>query len=232
MSICHPIGMKHHSASADACAKRSSPQLLRNVTLALVLAGLGALGACDSNTAPLPDTPAQSSNGSFPSNNPADSLPAIKLPDQHGATVSLASLKGKPVLIDFIYTNCATTCPVLTSRFAQIAQKLGADLGSKVTMVSITLDPEHDHPAQLLDYAKTHDANRDGWLLLTGKPQDIEAVLQIFRLKREREPDGTISHVATSFLIDADGRQVRMYNAMEVAPDTVIGDINRVHANG
>jgi protein SCO1/2 len=121
---------------------------------------------------------------------------------------------------------------VLTSRFAQIANRLGSKLGSQITIVSVTLDPEHDHPPQLLEYAKTHDADRKGWLLLTGKPEDIDAVLRIYRIKRERESDGTIAHVATSFLVGADGKQMRTYNAMEVAPNTVVGDIEHALANG
>jgi cytochrome oxidase Cu insertion factor (SCO1/SenC/PrrC family) len=99
-------------------------------------------------------------------------------------------------------------------------------------MVSITIDPEHDHPAQLFEYAKTHDANRRGWLLLTGKPEDIDAVLRRYQIKRERESDGTIAHVATSFLVDANGKQLRMYNAMEVAPATVIADVERALVKG
>jgi len=204
------------------------------IAFALGLIGITAFG-CDSNTATIPDVPAQSSNGSsngsFASNNSADCLPAIDFVDQHGAKVSLAALKGKPVLIDFIYANCTTACPVLTARFAQIASKLRGNLGTKVTMVSITIDPEHDHPAQLLDYARTHNAERDGWLLLTGKPTDIDAVLHIYQLKREREPDGTIAHVTTSFLVGADGRQIRMYDTMEVAPSKVVGEIDSALAH-
>jgi cytochrome oxidase Cu insertion factor (SCO1/SenC/PrrC family) len=228
------IRMKHLlsmcTASRFTARSRSAiaPALLR-IVFAAGLIGVTACG-CDSNTAPIPDAPAQSSNGSsngsFAANDTADCLPAIALADQHGAKVSLAALKGKPVLIDFIYANCATACPVLTARFAQIAGKLGGDLGTKVTMVSITIDPEHDHPAQLLDYARTHNADRDGWLLLTGQPADIDALLRIYQLKREREPDGTIAHVTTSFLVGADGRQIRMYDTMEVAPDTVVSDID------
>jgi len=217
-----------------ALPKRSIIRAVSRVAFAAALSGIAAFG-CETNTTPIPDTPAQSSsgssngssNGSFASINATDCLPAIDLVDQHGARVSLAALKGKPVLIDFIYANCATACPVLTSRFARIAGKLGSDLGTKVTMVSITIDPEHDHPAQLLDYARTHDADRTGWLLLTGTPAEIEAVLRVYQLRREREPDGTIAHVTTSFLVGADGKQIRMYNTMEVAPNTVLGDIDR-----
>ena len=215
--------------------RRSILQALLRIAFAAALIGIVACG-CNSNTAPIPDAPAQSSsgssNGSFASSNTADCLPAIALVDQHGTTVSLAALKGKPVLIDFIYANCTSACPVMTSRFAQIANKLDGDLGAKVTMVSITIDPEHDHPAQLLDYARTHNADRSGWLLLTGAPADIDAVLHIYQLKRERESDGTIAHVTSSFLLGADGRQIRMYDTMEVAPATVVGDIDRAMPKG
>jgi cytochrome oxidase Cu insertion factor (SCO1/SenC/PrrC family) len=229
--------MKHPSSMFSAPPRtRPVPLALLRIAFAFGLIACVASFGCNSNTAPLPDTPAQSSNampfGSFAPNNQADCLPAINLVDQHGKTVSLAALKGKPVLIDFIYANCATACPVLTARFVQIAGKLGSALGAKVTMVSITIDPEHDHPAQLLDYARTHNADRNGWLLLTGTPTDIETVLRIYRLKREREADGTIAHVTTSFLLGADGRQMRMYDTMEVAPATVVSDIDHTLPQG
>jgi cytochrome oxidase Cu insertion factor (SCO1/SenC/PrrC family) len=215
--------------------KRLIVQTPIRLAFAIALLGITAFG-CDSNTAPIPDEPAQSSsgpsNGSFASSNDADCLPTIALVDQHGAKVSLAALKGKPVLIDFIYANCDSACPLMTARFAQIAGRLGSNLGTKVTMVSITIDPEHDHPAQLLDYAKTHAADRDGWLLLTGKPADIDAVLHIYGLKREREADGSVAHVTTSFLVGPNGRQIRMYATLEVTPDTVVGDIDRALPKG
>lgn len=226
------IGMKHRLSMITVLPKIFISRALSQIVFACGFVACVAICGCNSNTAPLPDTPEQSANGSstgaFAPDNRADCLPAIDLVDQHGKTVALAALKGKPVLIDFIYANCATACPVLTSRFAQIAGQLGSALGAKVTMVSITIDPEHDHPVQLLEYAKTHNADRKGWLLLTGKPADIEAVLRIYRLKREREADGTIAHVTTSFLVGADGRQIRIYDTMEVAPATVVGDIDRI----
>jgi len=218
--------MKHRSSRFSQPPKRFISQRLLRIALVAGFIGIAAFG-CNSNTAETPEPASQSPRGSFAANNPADCLPAIDLVDQHGAKVSLAALKGKPVLINFIYASCATVCPLMTSRFVQIAGNLGGDLGTKVTMVSITIDPEHDHPAQLLDYARTHNADRKGWLMLTGTPADIETVMRIYRLNREREPDGSIAHVTTSFLVGADGRQIRMYSTMEVSPDTVVGDLER-----
>lgn len=199
---------------------------------ALVVAVLAGLSACEKNSGPFTASPADSGSGSYAASDKADCLPAITLVDQHGRAVALPSLKGKPVLINFIYANCATACPRLTAKFAAVAKLLGQRLGADVTMVSITIDPEHDHPAELLAYARSHEADYPGWLFLTGKPADIERVLKIFGLRRTRSPDGTISHVASSFMLGPDGRQERIYDALEVPPQTVVSDIGRAPASG
>jgi protein SCO1/2 len=191
----------------------------------LLLIALVAFSACEKNTAPVPAV-SMSAAGSYAATNTADCLPDINLVDQYGRTVPLASLKGRPVLIDFFYATCPNVCPMLTAKFASIANRLGSELGSKSTIVSITLDPENDHPGNLLKYARTHGADRSGWIFLTGKPEQIDAVLNIFHLKRERDKSGMIMHVAMGFLLGPDGHQLRIYNALDVPPTTVVADIS------
>jgi protein SCO1/2 len=164
--------------------------------------------------------------GDYPAANKADCLPDITLLDQNGRAVSLASLKGRPILIDFVYTSCKGPCPMLTAKLASVAKLLGPKLGSKVELVSITLDPEHDHPAELSEYAKAQGANQSGWLFLTGTPAQIEQVLGIFELRRDREADGSLTHNVASFLLGPDGRQVRQYNGLTVKPESVVADID------
>ena len=170
---------------------------------------------------------AREAAGDYPASNTNNCLPDVSLIDQHGQAISLASLKGKPVLIDFIYTSCASTCPVLTSKIAAVARELGPALGANVTIVSITLDPEHDTPAQLASYAKSQGANSNSWRFLTGKPADIDQVLAAFKLRRMREADGSIMHSVSAFLLGPDGHQIRQYNALDVSPKAVAADIER-----
>ncbi len=170
--------------------------------------------------------------GSYPASNPNDCLPALALVDQHGKRVLLSALKGKPVLIDFVYTSCHLECPVLTSKFRMIARALGPALGRRVTMVSISLDPEHDSAPVLLKYARDEDAEDPGWLFLTGEPETVDRELALFRIKRMRQSDGSIGHVAAAFLLGPDGRQVRQYDVLAVNPDTVIDDIRNALAAG
>lgn len=166
--------------------------------------------------------------GSYAAANSSDCLPALTLVDQHGRDVTLASLKGRPVLIDFIYTTCPGPCPLMTSRMAAVAKLLGPDLGKQVTFVSISIDPEHDRPAELEKYAHARGADEAGWLFLTGTPAQIDRVLALYHLKRMRNPDGTVNHAAASFLLGPDGRQVRQYQPLEVKPSAVVADIDRV----
>jgi protein SCO1/2 len=188
----------------------------------VVFAAMLAVSACGDREA----------RGDYPAANGNDCLPAVSLIDQHGASVSLASLKGKPVLIDFIYTSCASTCPLLTAKMAAIAHQLGPALGADVTIVSITLDPEHDRPAELAKYAKSHDADQNGWIFLTGTPAQIDQVLAQFKLRRTRESDGTITHSIEAFLLGPDGHQIRQYSAVDVSPDAVAADVDQARSKG
>jgi len=87
-----------------------------------------------------------SAEGAHDSAAAASSLTDTRLVDQNGKTVSLAALKGKPLVVDFIYTSCPGPCLMETAKLTNVAARLGADLGRKVEIVSITVDPEHDGP--------------------------------------------------------------------------------------
>jgi protein SCO1 len=162
--------------------------------------------------------------GGFAMQDASDCLPDITLVDQHGRKVSLASLKGNPVLFDFIYTSCPGPCLLLTARMKKIADRLGSRLGTEVRIVSITVDPEHDHPEQLLAYASAQGANVHGWLFLTGTPKQIDDVMSRFKLIRQREADGTVDHVLEFFLVDGTGRALFQYMGERVEPEQVAKD--------
>ncbi|MGH8013424.1 MAG: SCO family protein [Candidatus Binataceae bacterium] len=200
------------------------------ITAAVSAFAVIALCGCDKNIVSLSSASAEP--GSFSAANTADCLPDVTLVDQYGKPVPLPSLKGQPVLIDFIYTTCPTLCPLLTAKFASVAKLLGRQLGTKVTLVSITLDPGHDHPKQLLAYAKSHEADHKGWLFLTGTPAQVESVLAVYHIKRQINPDGSIGHVAEGFLLGPNGHQVRQYDTLQVPPKIVTSDIGRTLAPG
>lgn len=82
-------------------------------------------------------------------------------------------IKGKVVLINFMYTNCEGLCPRQTANLAAAQRALGDRVGRDIFMYSITLKPEEDTPKVLQEYAKSNRV-KPGWLFLTGKSEDVE----------------------------------------------------------
>jgi protein SCO1 len=107
----------------------------------------------------------------------ADYLPNLPVVTQDGKTLKFYDdvIKGKVVLISFIYTNCPDICPLTTARIAQVQDELGEMVGRDIFFVSMTVDPERDTPERLKEFAMAFDAG-PGWLFLTGKPEDIRAI--------------------------------------------------------
>jgi protein SCO1/2 len=189
--------------------------LLLIALLAMVMAS-----ACDSGLkAIMPSTPTRC-------------LPDLNLTDQNGQTVNLASLKGSPLLFDFIYTSCPGPCELMTQRMGKVADQLGLSFGSKVRFVSVTMDPEHDRPPKMLAYAKALGANRPGWLFLTGTPAQIEQVMSAFKVEWARQPDGSIDHVLAFFLVDSAGNLKGQYSSSHTRPEQIAEDIARFINHG
>jgi len=84
-------------------------------------------------------------------------------------------LKGKVVVINFIYTSCQDICPIATARMAQVEEKLGAQMGRDIFFISMTVDPERDTPERLNEYAKAFGTG-PGWTFVTGNPADVRAI--------------------------------------------------------
>jgi len=84
-------------------------------------------------------------------------------------------IRGKMVVINFIYTNCTDICSLSTARMARLREWLGDEIGKKIFIYSITLDPENDTPEKLEKYAEAFGAG-DGWLFVTGEPDQIHEI--------------------------------------------------------
>jgi protein SCO1 len=84
-------------------------------------------------------------------------------------------LKGKTVLLTFMYATCEGVCPLTVVNLKKIHARLGDRAGRDVFLYSITIKPEQDTPRVLASYAAMHGAG-PGWLFLTGAPGDIDLV--------------------------------------------------------
>ena len=145
-----------------------------------------------------------------------DLAPDFALTDQSGAEVTLASLRGKALLIDFIYTHCPGPCPILTGRHAQVLRELAPELRARVHFVSISLDPERDTPEALASYARARGADLSDWSFLTGEPERVRDVLKRYGVFAQQSKNpGEVDHVVVTLLVDAEGRVVKRLFGVE-----------------
>lgn len=107
-------------------------------------------------------------------------LPDVTLLDQHGRPVALTSLlaPGTGVALNFVFTTCSTICPVMTATFSRMRTDLGPD-AEGLRLVSISIDPDHDTPLVLKDYASRFGSGRD-WAFLTGDGAQVVRVQKAF----------------------------------------------------
>jgi protein SCO1/2 len=152
----------------------------------------------------------------------------FRLVDQRGEPLSLSDLRGRAVLLDFVFTRCPGPCPILTTAHVGLQRSLPARIAERTHFVSISVDPAHDTPDRLREYAEARGADLSTWSFLTGEVPDVEEVLRRYHLGTIRQPDGTIDHVVATFLIDPEGRIVQRYLGLEHAATQILGDIEEV----
>jgi protein SCO1/2 len=85
-------------------------------------------------------------------------------------------LKGKTVLINFLFTTCKGVCPPMTANLARVQKHLGERVGRDIVMISISVDPLTDTPAVLKKFADNFKA-QPGWYFLTGEKKNVDWVL-------------------------------------------------------
>jgi protein SCO1 len=158
--------------------------------------------------------------------------PAFTLTAQDGRQLSLKELRGKVVVVAFIYTSCADACPLLTAKMAALQDSLGSDFGSKVFFVSITVDPERDTPEILARYAQAHGVNFAGWAFLTGMPDEIRTVARQYGIYNKKQASGDVDHTFLTSLVDRQAILRVQYMGVRFDPDELRRDLQSLLAEG
>ena len=129
-------------------------------------------------------------------------VPRVRLVREDGKAVSLPDEMndGRPIVLNFIFTSCTSICPLMSSTFAQFEHRLGPD-ADKVHLMSISIDPEHDTPARLLEYSRKFHAGRE-WQHYTGTLDASVAVQRAFDVYR----GGKMSHSLVTLIRVAPGK--------------------------
>ena len=174
---------------------RSSGRVLGLVGAILVAAGAIAVVGARARYAPEPPR--------------LGSLPDFRLVERSGRPLSLADLRGRPWVADFIFTQCGGACPAMTARMARLRRDVSPD----VQFVSFTVDPAHDTPEVLARYATTFRAD-EGWRFVTGPAKDLYALsvagvklaaMEVPPGEQAAGGDGPFLHSSKFVLVDGEG---------------------------
>lgn len=153
--------------------------------------------------------------------------PDFTLADVAGREVSLHALRGRPVLVAFIYTTCTTACPLLSARMAKLQEKLIA-ASIPAVLASVTVDPDRDDAKKLGAYAERFGA-RPGWYFLRAEPARLAPVLASYGEWTRGLPSGDLDHPARLHLIDAEGRVREIYSLAFFDEEQAFLDIAALH---
>jgi protein SCO1 len=149
-------------------------------------------------------TPAAADNARWGANY----FPNVILTTQDGTKVRFYDdvLKGKSVVIDLIYTHCVDACPLETARLVQVQKMLGDRVGKDIFFYSISIDPAHDTPKVLKEYAQKYHTG-PGWTFLTGKKSDIDLISKKLGLYTEPDPNDRDGHTPSVLIGNEPGGQ-------------------------
>jgi protein SCO1/2 len=136
-------------------------------------------------------------------------VPDFTLTDQQSRRMSLSSLRGKVVAVNFIYTTCQLPdfCARIVNHFGVLRKTFASELGRNLILLTITFDPARDQPDVLAKYASQWKADADTWRFLTGSAPEIRRVLDAFGVSAFPD-DGLMDHSLHTALIDREGRLV------------------------
>jgi cytochrome oxidase Cu insertion factor (SCO1/SenC/PrrC family) len=172
--------------------------------LGLIILGAAPMAAAQASPNADPILAEAIAGSSAPLNFPAK---PFRLTDQHGRAVSLASLRGKVVLLTFLDPVCVTDCPLIAQEFRQAGQLLGAS-SRQVELVAIAANPVYYQ----LAYTRAFDRQEylsqvPDWLYLTGSVPQLKQVWRDYGVFAEILPAGSmVGHPDVAFVIDRAGR--------------------------
>lgn len=136
-----------------------------------------------------------------------------------GDAIALAALRGKVRVLAIFYSSCQYACPIIVGRMKSIQAGLPAGVRSDAGFVLVSMDPSHDDPAALRDYAKRMELEGD-WTLLHGSDGDVRELAALLGFRYRQEKDGGFSHSNMITVLDREGRVAHQ----SIGLDNDVGD--------
>lgn len=156
--------------------------------------------------------------------------PDFELHDAEGGAVRLSDLRGKVVVLNFVYAGCPDVCPLHAERIADVQAMVNATpMKELVQFVTITTDPVRDTAEVLTAYGPTHGLEAANWQFLTSGPERPAATRRLaeqYGLKFTETSDGQQMHGVVTHVIDKEGDLRARFHGLEFAPTNLLLYVN------
>lgn len=153
-----------------------------------------------------------------------------RLVDGEGRAWRLSELRGRPLVINLVFTACTNTCPAIVQtlyRAVEAAQEvLGADA---FRVVTLGFDARRDTPAQMRAYARQQGVDLPNWLFLSADQPSIEALTEDLGFVFRPSAQG-FDHLAQTTILDPQGRVYRQIYGAAFAPPTLVEPLKTLAA--
>lgn len=163
--------------------------------------------------------------------NMSEDVLSFNYTTQDDKELSNEDLEGKWWVADFVFTNCETVCIPMTSNMSSLQDK-AADKDLDVQFVSFSIDPDHDTPEVLRDYAKEYKADTSNWTFLTGydfdeiKKFSVKSFKSLVEMPKEGDQ---VIHGTRFYLVSPEGEVVKGYNGTDQDElDQIIKDLDKI----
>ena len=159
-------------------------------------------------------------------------MPDFSLMDQKREPFEFKTLRGKIVLLTFVYTTCPDVCPLVTVSMRSVQKDLSPKERESVYVLSVTTDPEIDTPEILKSYGERHQVDFTNWSLLTGNIQQLALIWKAFGIKVLRKARGLVSHTSLTALMDKKGVVRLTYHGAAPDAKVILEDLRMLLALG
>lgn len=149
----------------------------------------------------------------------------FSLTDQAGRSFRFQGLRGRVVLVTFMYTTCPDVCPLLTANMRLVQESLRPSERTAVFFLSITTDPEVDTPSVLKSYGERYKVDFSNWSFAGGDQKSLEKAWKIFGVKVERKARGLVNHTTLTSLVDKKGMMRFVYYGAAPDPHKILQDM-------
>jgi protein SCO1/2 len=154
-------------------------------------------------------------------------LPKFELVNSSGEPFGSSELEGRVWVANFIFTRCASICPLLTDAMSRLDRRFVDEGIDGIHLVSFTVDPEFDTPEVLRNYGELYGIESDRWSLVTGSPDAIRAIVEGGFKTAMGSPDTgeggliDVAHTGKFVLVDGSGGIRGYYDTDAIGLDEI-----------